>query len=106
MTGGLGPASTRQALAGKSREYLIAVGHYEPGEVKVCDADSLGWWPTSVFFGPNNDAVHLIDKQTLEVVHTLRQVQRQQQERVRRGLLALTRAERGGGAPAASPYRH
>jgi len=27
---------------------------------------------TDVFFGPNNDAVHLIDKQTLEVAHTLR----------------------------------
>lgn len=27
---------------------------------------------TDVFFGPNNDAIHLIDKQTLEVAHTLR----------------------------------
>ncbi|MDM9560529.1 nitrite reductase [Bordetella petrii] len=27
---------------------------------------------TDVFFGPNNDAVHLIDKQTLEIAHTLR----------------------------------
>ena len=27
---------------------------------------------TDVFFGPNNDAVHLIDKQTLAVAHTLR----------------------------------
>ena len=27
---------------------------------------------TDVFFGPNNEAVHLIDKQTLEVAHTLR----------------------------------
>ena len=27
---------------------------------------------TDVFFGPNNDAVHLIDKQTLKVAHTLR----------------------------------
>ena len=27
---------------------------------------------TDVFFGPKNDAVHLIDKQTLEVAHTLR----------------------------------
>ncbi|TKA92742.1 nitrite reductase [Halopseudomonas bauzanensis] len=29
---------------------------------------------TDVFFGPNNDAIHLIDKQTLEVAHTLRPV--------------------------------
>lgn len=27
---------------------------------------------TDVFFGPNNEAVHVIDKQTLEVAHTLR----------------------------------
>lgn len=27
---------------------------------------------TDVFFGPNNEAVHLIDKQTLEIAHTLR----------------------------------
>jgi len=27
---------------------------------------------TDVFFGPNNDAVHLIDKQTLDIAHTLR----------------------------------
>jgi len=27
---------------------------------------------TDVFFGPNNDAVHLIDKQTLQIAHTLR----------------------------------
>ncbi len=27
---------------------------------------------TDVFFGPNQEAVHLIDKQTLEVAHTLR----------------------------------
>ncbi|HYG41398.1 MAG TPA: nitrite reductase [Bordetella sp.] len=27
---------------------------------------------TDVFFGPNNDAVHVIDKQTLEIAHTLR----------------------------------
>ncbi|PRB82899.1 nitrite reductase [Pseudomonas sp. MYb185] len=29
---------------------------------------------TDVFFGPNNDAIHLIDKQTLKVAHTLRPV--------------------------------
>ncbi len=27
---------------------------------------------TDVFFGPDNDAIHLIDKQTLEIAHTLR----------------------------------
>ena len=27
-----------------------------------------------MFFGPNNAAIHLIDKQTLEVSHTLRPV--------------------------------
>ena len=25
-----------------------------------------------MFFGPDNDAIHLIDKQTLEIAHTLR----------------------------------
>src|SRR3546814_16337097 len=32
----------------------------------VCSSD------LDVFFGPNNDAVHLIDKQTLAIAHTLR----------------------------------
>lgn len=29
---------------------------------------------TDVFFGPNNDAVHVIDKQTLDIAHTLRPI--------------------------------
>ncbi|MBA1240294.1 cytochrome C oxidase Cbb3 [Pseudomonas kunmingensis] len=42
-----------------------------PGFFMRSQANSPYAW-TDVFFGPNNDAVHLIDKQTLEVAHTLR----------------------------------
>src|SRR5690554_367116 len=42
-----------------------------PGFLMRSHADSKYAW-TDVFFGPNNDAVHLIDKQTLKVAHTLR----------------------------------
>ncbi len=42
-----------------------------PGFFMRSHAHSRYAW-TDVFFGPNNDAVHLIDKQTLEVAHTLR----------------------------------
>ena len=42
-----------------------------PGFFMRSHANSKYAW-TDVFFGPNNDAIHLIDKQTLEVAHTLR----------------------------------
>ena len=42
-----------------------------PGFFMRSHANSAYAW-TDVFFGPNNDAVHLIDKQTLAVAHTLR----------------------------------
>ena len=42
-----------------------------PGFFMRSQANSPYAW-TDVFFGSNNDAVHLIDKQTLEVAHTLR----------------------------------
>ncbi|WP_079201959.1 nitrite reductase [Pseudomonas sp. CC6-YY-74] len=42
-----------------------------PGFFMRSHINSAYAW-TDVFFGPNNDAVHLIDKQTLEIAHTLR----------------------------------
>lgn len=42
-----------------------------PGFFMRSHKDSPYAW-TDVFFGPNNDRVHLIDKQTLEIAHTLR----------------------------------
>lgn len=42
-----------------------------PGFFMRSHANSKYAW-TDVFFGPNNEAVHVIDKQTLEVVRTLR----------------------------------
>jgi len=42
-----------------------------PGFFMRSHANSPYAW-TDVFFGPNNDQVLLIDKQTLEVAHTLR----------------------------------
>lgn len=42
-----------------------------PGFFMRSHADSKYAW-TDVFFGPNNDAIHLIDKQSLKVAHTLR----------------------------------
>lgn len=42
-----------------------------PGFFMRSHANSKYAW-TDVFFGPNNEAVHVIDKQTLEVAHTLR----------------------------------
>ncbi|WP_120994613.1 nitrite reductase [Stutzerimonas urumqiensis] len=42
-----------------------------PGFFMRSHANSPYAW-TDVFFGPNNDRVHLIDKQTLAIAHTLR----------------------------------
>ncbi|CAK9889617.1 MULTISPECIES: cytochrome D1 domain-containing protein [Pseudomonas] len=42
-----------------------------PGFFMRSHAKSAYAW-TDVFFGPDNDAIHLIDKQTLEIAHTLR----------------------------------
>ncbi len=42
-----------------------------PGFFMRSHVNSKYAW-TDVFFGPNQEAVHLIDKQTLEVAHTLR----------------------------------
>lgn len=42
-----------------------------PGFFMRSHADSKYAW-TDVFFGPNSEAVHLIDKQTLTLAHTLR----------------------------------
>lgn len=42
-----------------------------PGFFMRSHEDSPYAW-VDVFFGPNKDAVHLIDKQTLEIAHTLR----------------------------------
>lgn len=44
-----------------------------PGFFMRSHANSAYAW-TDVFFGPDNDAIHLIDKQTLEIAHTLRPV--------------------------------
>lgn len=44
-----------------------------PGFFLRSHANSRYAW-TDVFFGPDNDAIHLIDKQTLEIAHTLRPV--------------------------------
>ena len=42
-----------------------------PGFFMRSHVNSRYAW-TDVFFGPDNDAIHLIDKQTLEIAHTLR----------------------------------
>lgn len=42
-----------------------------PGFFMRSHANSRYAW-TDVFFGPNNDVVHLIDKQSLKIAHTLR----------------------------------
>ncbi|MDO7895877.1 nitrite reductase [Pseudomonas citrulli] len=42
-----------------------------PGFFLRSHANSRYAW-TDVFFGPDNDAIHLIDKQTLDIAHTLR----------------------------------
>lgn len=42
-----------------------------PGFFMRSHANSRYVW-SDVFFGPDNDAIHLIDKQTLEIAHTLR----------------------------------
>lgn len=53
---------------------LITEIHTEgPGFFMRSHENSPYAW-TDVFFGPNNDAIHLIDKQTLKVAHTLRPV--------------------------------
>ena len=44
-----------------------------PGFFMRSHVNSRYAW-TDVFFGPDNDAIHLIDKQTLEIAHTLRPV--------------------------------
>ena len=44
-----------------------------PGFFMRSHVNSRYVW-SDVFFGPDNDAIHLIDKQTLEIAHTLRPV--------------------------------
>jgi WD40 repeat protein len=44
-----------------------------PGFFMRSHVNSRYAW-SDVFFGPDNDAVHLIDKQTLEIAHTLRPI--------------------------------
>lgn len=54
-----------------SWELLREIPTEGPGFFMRSHPNSRYAW-TDVFFGPNNDAVHLIDKQTLELAHTLR----------------------------------
>jgi len=74
---------------------VVAIPHLEEGRISVIDTrdwtlvktietggpgfflrshENTRYLWTGVFFGPNHDAMHLIDKQTLEIVRTLRPV--------------------------------
>lgn len=55
----------------KTWELIKEIPTEGPGFFMRSHENSKYAW-TDVFFGPNQEAVHLIDKQTLEVAHTLR----------------------------------
>ncbi|WLG42692.1 cytochrome D1 domain-containing protein [Pseudomonas sp. FP1740] len=55
----------------KTWKLLKEIPTLGPGFFMRSHVNSRYAW-TDVFFGPDNDAIHLIDKQTLEIAHTLR----------------------------------
>lgn len=57
----------------QSWELITEITTEGPGFFMRSHENSPYAW-TDVFFGPNNDAIHLIDKQTLQIAHTLRPV--------------------------------
>ncbi len=57
----------------KSWEVVKVIDTLGPGFFMRSHANSRYAW-VDVFFGPNKDAVHIIDKRTLEIVRTLRPV--------------------------------
>ena len=55
----------------KSWKLIKEIPTLGPGFFMRSHVNSRYAW-SDVFFGPDNDAIHLIDKQTLEIAHTLR----------------------------------
>ena len=55
----------------KSWETVKTIKTEGPGFFMRSHENSLYVW-VDVFFGPNRDAMHVIDKQSLEIVRTLR----------------------------------